>query len=504
MLIQSSKTKLRVVTFLAVTLLQLARGALAEERPNVLFIVADDLNVALSGMGHPECKTPNLDRFASTAVSFSQAYCQFPLCAPSRASIFSGQYPLVNGVNGNGGNVAPHRVTLPKHFANHGYWTGRVSKIFHMGIPIDIMEGNAGKDHQASWNFTYNVQALEALTPGRASDFLHPEHVSRYSEERNKWLAATKAGKPYKFSSVARAQYASIEVEEKNKHLLADTIAADKAIEVLRGRKEKDQPFFLAVGFVRPHFPFVATDSAMRHYHADSLRLPSIPQGDLDDVPGQAKDSVLHFSRSPQQQMRRAYYGAIGFMDEQVGRLLAELERLRLREKTIVVFVSDHGYLLGEHHMWKKAKLWEEAIHVPLLVSSPGIRGGTTCNHMVELVDLYPTISELAGLPPEPGAQGQSLVPLLRNQELQLPRNDAFIQVAAGYGLRSGKWAYMWYPKSKKKKNAGFMLYDMENDPEQYHNLANNGNYSSVRAELHQRLQQRISVASKLPASQAP
>lgn len=489
-----SNILLQAVAFFLHSLL--AASCVAESRkPNVLFIISDDLNVALSGMGHPECKTPHLDKFAESGVTFSRAYCQFPLCSPSRASIMSGQYPLVNGVKGNGGSVDPDRVTLPRHFANHGYWTARVSKIYHMGIPSAIVEGTPGKDHEASWAYTYNVKALEALTPGKAVDFLKPENTLKYPEERKKWFTANSTGSTYKFSSVARAQYASIEVADKNNHLLADTIATNKAIELLRSRKGQEQPFFLAVGLVRPHFPFIATEKAMGQYHASSLTIPEVPENDLTDVPTQASNSVLHFDESPLQQMRRAYYGAISYMDEQVGRLLAELDNLELRNDTIVVFVSDHGYLLGEHFMWKKAKLWEEAIHVPLIISVPKGGRGSSCEGFVELVDLYPTLADLAGLPADPGAQGHSLVKLLQNPEQKLDRNDAFIQVANGYCLRTDRWAYMWYPKSSAKKEEGFMLYDMDRDPEQYKNLAGKEEFSAIQLQLHERLVLRIAAS---------
>ncbi len=470
-------------------------GQAEQNNLNVLFIISDDLNTALSGLGHSECRTPTLDEFAKSGVAFTNAFCQFPLCAPSRASMMSGQYPVANGVKGNGGDVDPKRVTLPRHFANHGYWTARVSKIYHMGVPVDIVEGNSGGDHAASWVEAYNIPALEALTPGKAEDFLNPETVAQYPEERRKWLAAQSGGKPYRFSQVARAQYASIEVAEENEHLLVDRMATDKAIELLQTRADKTEPFFLAVGMVRPHFPFIATENTIGQYHAEKLFVPNVPAGDHDDIPPHAIDSVLKFERSPIQKMRRAYYGAVSFMDRQVGRLLAELDRLKLRDNTIVVFVSDHGYLLGEHHMWKKAKLWEEAIHVPMIISAPGKKQGVTCDHFVELVDLYPTLTELAGLPKEPGAQGQSLVPLLDNPQGSLPKTDALIQVGAGFGLRSGKWAYMWYPKTKKHKQQGVMLYDLEKDPEQYTNLAGNSDYASIRKRLHKRLMQRIEAA---------
>ena len=261
----------------------------------------------------------------------------------------------------------------------------------------------------------------------------------------------------------------------------------------------KSDPFFLAVGFVRPHFPFVSTTRSIGRYEANQMALPSFPADDHDDMPVQAIGKLKGFEDQATQRLRRGYYGAIGFMDSQVGRLLAEMERLRLRENTIVVFVSDHGYLLGEHRMWKKARLWEEAIRVPLILSVPGKQRGVRCDQIVELLDLYPTITELAGLPREPNAQGQSLVPVLDEPRTALSRNDAMIQVSRGFGLRRGKWAYMWYPSVKKQKQEGWMLYDMEHDPGQLTNLAASSDYALIRDRLHQRLMQRIEAAKTRP-----
>jgi iduronate 2-sulfatase len=368
----------------------------AADKPNVLFVMSDDLNYAMSGLGHPECKTPHLDEFAKSAVAFTRAFSQFPLCGPSRAAIMSGQYPFKNGVTGNGGKVDPERVTLPKHFQNQGYWAGRVSKIYHMGIPGDIITGGNGGDHEPSWNERYNIPALETMTPGKIVDYLNPDAPKVFPEERKRWKEAHDKGEPYQMPGEARGQYAVVEVADDDTGLMADTMAADQAIELLQQRAEdapsagsgQAKPFFLAVGFVRPHFPFVATDSSIAPYDADELAYPAFPEDDFDDIPPQAINSRQSFPEQAVKEMRRGYFGAVTFMDEQFGRLMAELDRLDLRENTIVVFVSDHGYMLGEHEMYKKAKLWEEAIHVPLFFSGRGLGGATTCERPVELIDL--------------------------------------------------------------------------------------------------------------------
>ena len=175
-------------------------------KPNVLFVISDDLNTALSGLGHPECRTPNLDKFAETGVTFSRAFCQFPLCGPSRASIMSGQYPIVNGVTGNGGLLNSQLMTLPRYFGSHGYWNARVSKIFHMGIPIDIVQGSPGRDHVPSWAEAHNIRALETLTPGKVANFTEPEAVAGYPNLREQWHAV----KPGDKTSVCHDPFAVI------------------------------------------------------------------------------------------------------------------------------------------------------------------------------------------------------------------------------------------------------------------------------------------------------
>ena len=286
-------------------LISLGGAAVAAGQPNVLFIMSDDLNTALSGMGHPECKTPNLDEFAKSGVTFTRAFRQFPLCGPSRAAIMTGQYPLVNGVTGNGGQVDPQRVTLPRHFANYGYWTARVSKIYHMGIPGDIIEGKPGRDHAASWGETHNIAALETLTPGKVENVTEPDSPALYPAERAKWKNAQARGKPYKMPKPVRGDYAVVEVEDQNAHLLADTMAADRAIELLRQRADKPEPFFLAVGFVRPHFPFVSTHRTISLYRADQLAVPGSPEDDHTDMPAQSIGTVKEFDNEPIQRLRR-------------------------------------------------------------------------------------------------------------------------------------------------------------------------------------------------------
>ena len=360
-----------------------------------------------------------------------------------------------------------------------------------MGIPIDIVQGTPGRDHAPSWAEAHNIRALETLTPGKVANFTEPEVVAEYPRLREQWHAVKPGDKNYSMPRSVRGDFAVVEVADRDASLLPDTLAADKAIGLLRQRAGQKQPFFLAVGFVRPHFPFISTESSLRPYDPETTALPKFPSDDQADIPAQAIAKDMNLADDAVRQLRRGYYGAVSFMDEQFGRLMAELDRLKLRDNTIVVFVSDHGYLLGEHRMWKKTRLWEEAIRTPLIISAPGRARGVRCNRVVELVDLYPTLAELAGLPPEPDTQGQSLVPLLENPKAKLARNDAWIYTGRGHGLRTERWAFMWYP-AKRNRQEAFMLYDMKSDPSQFTNLASNPKYAGVKTRLHSRLRERI------------
>lgn len=251
------------------------------------------------------------------------------------------------------------------------------------------------------------------------------------------------------------------------------------------------KPFFLGVGFLRPHTPYVAPAKDFAQYDYREMKAPSVAEYATADIPAQAKGKDMQPDRTKRRKIRRGYYGSVSYMDRMLGRVLDELDRLGLRENTIIVFVSDHGYLLGEHNAWAKSKLWEESTRVPLIISAPGQSASAVeCDHFVELVDLYPTVVELAGLPADTGTQGLSLAELLNTPQAVSGRQDAFIQVEGGYGLRSGKWAYMWYPATKKYEE-GFMLFDMDKDPKQIRNLAANPEHAETRERLHQRLVER-------------
>lgn len=371
----------------------LALGTRADTRPNVLLIMADDLNTALSGYGHVDCHTPNLDRLAARGVQFDRAYCQFPLCGPSRASIMTGLYPYQNNVLLNFTHfrkTVPDAVTISQLFQQNGYYAARVSKIFHMGIPIDIRKGTAGDDDPASWEDAVNIKCTE--NPG-------PTYNWSPKKSGSQSFTAT-------YGTEGDSTY-------------VDGMAADRAVEMIQNRPT-DRPFFLGVGFVRPHVPLIAPQKYYDLYDRDALSIPYAPADDLDDLPpliqqDQTAEEMGITTPEIHRGLLEAYYASVSYMDAQVGRVLDALDANGLRENTIIVFASDHGYHLGDHHKFQKRHLFEECTRVPFIISVPWLtdQHGKATAQFAELVDLYPTLAELANLTPPKSIQGMSLLPLL-------------------------------------------------------------------------------------------
>ncbi len=438
-----------------------------ETKPNVLLLMSDDLNTALSGFGHPQCQTPNLDELAARGVRFENMHCQYPVCGASRASMMTGLYPYTNGMLGNRGNLRenlPDVVTLSQLFRQNGYHVGRVSKIYHMGIPPEILAGTAEHDDPLSWDETVNIQAPEQNAPGVRTEW-SPRDTSSQT-----------------FTGV-EASTGDLE------H--ADGMAAEAAIAFLE--RNRDRPFFLGCGFVRPHVPLVAPAKYFDLYDRDAMIAPVVPEDDLDDVPKVIREYKANsrYGVTPElhKGLLEAYYASISYMDAQVGRVLDALDRLGLREKTIVLFTSDHGYLLGEHHKFQKQHLFEESTRVPFILSAPGMRdtAGQATRHLTELVDVYPTIAELAGLTPPENLQGRSLVPLLENPDTgRWDREFVFtISRSGGESIRTQEWRYIHWGFGQK----GAELYDRVNDPGEFNNLAGDPEHAERLAAMRRLLE---------------
>ncbi|MGZ0708901.1 sulfatase [Coraliomargarita sp. W4R53] len=436
------------------------------QQPNVLFLMSDDLNTALSGFGHEQCQTPNLDRLAQEGVKFESMHCQYPLCGPSRSSIMSGLYPYTNNCLGNGGKIRreiPDVVTMSQAFKNQGYYAGRVSKIYHMNIPDEIIAGTAHSDDSDSWDEAFNITALEQNAPGKLTNWSPKDKDSQ-------------------------AFIGVVSTAGDLEH--ADGMAASKAIEILD--EVGDEPFFLAVGFVRPHVPLVAPEKYFDLYDQEDMEIPFFPENDLEDVPEIIRDykSNEEYGVTPESHkgLLAAYYASVSYMDAQVGRVLDALEANGLKENTIVVFTSDHGYLLGHHDKYQKQHLFEEATRVPFIISVPWMatEHGKGTMQLTELIDLYPTLTDLAGIPAPDSLQGTSLRPLLEDTNSADWTKDAVFTISrvGGESLRTEDWRFTQWGFGK----AGMELYDLNKDPSEFTNLANNPEYASVVKQMEARL----------------
>jgi uncharacterized sulfatase len=434
-----------------------------QAKRNVLLIVSDDLNNSLGCYGAP-VKTPNLDRLAARGVRFDRAYCQYPLCGPSRASLMSGMRPDAIGVVTNGPTVRANVkdvVTLPQLFREQGYFAARVGKIYHLGIPGGV--GTPGPDDPLSWDHTFNPKGAEFATEGE-------EH----------W-PDRKDGQGFR--------YVIGKGDGREQH---DYQAADEAIRLLN--ENKDKPFFLAVGFIRPHVPLIAPQRDFERYPLERITLLDVPAEDREDIPALAffQPNRIDRGMTPQQcrESIRAYYAAISFMDSQLGRVIDELEKLGLADNTVITFVGDHGYLLGEHREWQKMTLFEPVARVPMLIAAPGVEAGAT-RSIVEMIDLYPTIASLCGLTPPPTVQGASLRPILGDKRATVKR-AAYTQVrrktGEGRSVRTDRWRYTeWKANPDAKDPAitdGAELYDHQSDPGELKNLAADPAHAQTIAEM--------------------
>ncbi|HNX78390.1 MAG TPA: sulfatase [Prolixibacteraceae bacterium] len=433
------------------------------KKMNVLFISVDDMNNNLGCFGHPLVKSPNIDRLASSGIAFANAYCQFPLCSPSRSSLLTGLRPdrtRVFDLRYHFRQDLPDRVTLPQMFMNNGYFVARVGKMYHYGNPGDI--GTNGLDDRVSWSERYNPA-------GRDKTSLELDIIN-YTPQRglgsSMSFLSDKAGK-----------------DEEH----TDGKVADQVIELLK--KNKNKPFFIGAGFYKPHCPWVTPSRYFDLYQPDQISLPLVIPSVQENYPAPALASTnplpyFGISNDQAKDCKLAYFAAISFVDAQIGRLLDALRDLGLEESTIVVFWSDHGYHLGEHGLWFKQSCFEESAKTPLIISVPGLNSaGKLCRKNVELIDIYPTLAALTGQTPPNDLDGLSLVPLLKNPGMEWD-HPAYTQVQRGnfpgHSVRTALWRYTEWDFGKK----GVELYNEETDPQELNNLASNPLYSGVIKQM--------------------
>jgi uncharacterized sulfatase len=431
----------------------------AAERANVLLIAVDDMNNDLACYGHKLVQSPAIDKLAARGVRFDRAYCQYPVCNPSRVSMLSGLRPDTTRIMDL---QTPPRtylhdvVFLPQYFRQHGYHTAHIGKIFHTGPEFE---------DPPSWD-------VEVRETGK-----HPPEAAIARSQ--------KLDRPVKYG---------IEWDVLNSPdaETADGVVARQAVGMLKRLAADPKPFFLAVGFRRPHQPYAAPARYFELYPPQSIPLLDEPPEHLKRIPALAFTYPAGTPNLPprqRQQVVAAYYACISFVDAQIAQVTQALDELDLSRKTIVVFYSDHGYHLGEHGgMWHKMSLFEQSARVPLVVAAPGARGnGRACERLVELVDIYPTLVDLCGLPPPEGLPGRSLRPLLEDPSAGW-KEAAFTQVrrgeTMGRSVRTARWRYTEWDEGRQ----GAELYDHDADPHEYENLAGDQKTAEVQSELQQLL----------------
>ncbi|MEM9364443.1 MAG: sulfatase [Planctomycetota bacterium] len=413
---------------------------------NVLLIVSDDLRAdALACYGDPISRTPGIDRLAREGIVFEQAYCQGTWCLPSRRSFMHGQY------------VSDTNLSLGEHLRSHGIHTRRIAKIFHMRVPGDIIDGTDGNDVAACWDLRRNMPGREAHSEGSYA-CLNQNIFHNRAEGRQS------TGDPHR-------PYVTVRLPGDGRDQ-PDHKAATLAQQWLR--ELRDQPFLLAVGLVRPHYPMVAPEAIFQNYPWDKQPLIGVPDGDLDDIPmagisgsNSNKNGLEQFPDN-QRRMWTGYRASIEFMDAQVNRILATLDETGLAKNTLVIFTSDHGYHMGDHTFWQKANLHEQVARVPLIMRHPEATPARS-QSLVELVDLYPTICEALQQPLPEKLEGKSLIPLLADPGQEVREAALTIHTKGkrhAHLLRTRQWAYMQYPDGTEE------LYDMRSDPGQFTNLA--------------------------------
>lgn len=428
----------------------------SQSKPNVLFIAIDDMNdwTTLFDPDNP-IKTPNLERLAARGTFFNRAYCVSPACNPSRTAILTGLHPSTTGVYGNHDSwrtLVPDAVTLPQYFTEHGYSTQGAGKIFH--------HGEAGRDRAENPSFQEFFDMLATRT-------------------------ATINHNGYTTGLLAKTVFDWGPHDRKIVDL--DTVEwVEKAMD-----QKTDGPSFLAAGIFRPHMPFYSDRKTYDKYPFETLEMPRYKEGDLDDVPTLARnmahkeyfiyENVIAKAKKDPGSLNtfvKSYQAAADYADQMVGRLLDKLEATGKADDTIIVLFSDHGYHLGDKESCVKFTLWDKANHVPFIIVAPGItKPGTVCSQPVSLLDLYPTLVDLCGLPEKKEIDGRSLMPLLKEPDSKWEQPALMTMGRGNHAVRSERWRYIRYSDGSEE------LYDHEQDPQEWDNLAKDPQYAKVIAE---------------------
>ena len=437
---------LRIVFAFVAVPVALRAADSGSSRPNVLFIMADDLNHWVGYLGrNKQTRTPNIDRLAAQGMSFTRSYCAAPVCNPSRAAMFSGRRPGATGVYGNAQDwrtVIPREETLITTLRQGGYEMLAAGKIYHESF-----------NRRDEYDGYHVVPALGA--------------------QRNKTTR-----KPDGYNQVIFAPL------DAGDDALPDYHAASYGIEQLG--KAHAKPFFLAIGFHKPHPPFIVPKKYFDLHPLESIELPPFREDDLDDLPAVGKRSgigqgthAMITQAGKWKEAIQSYLAAISYVDAQVGRVLDALDKSSYRTNTIVVFMGDHGWQLGEKHHWGKTTLWEEVARAPLIWKVPGMtRPGSVCERTVDFMTVYPTLTELCGVPTPKHVEGASIRPLLANPRAAWAHPGITTYGQNRHGIRTEKWRYIRYEDGSEE------LYDETNDPYEWTNLAARSEFAVVKQEL--------------------
>lgn len=461
---------------------------------NVLFIVCDDLNTHVSPSGYDPIHSPTLAEFASTATTFRRAYCQYPVCGPSRASFLNGLYPESTGVLNNTADIRetrPDTISMPQFFKENGYWTASVGKVFH----------SPRHEHgEVAWNQFLRFENDELPVVTAAREKFEAEHGSIEDRQNRKaWKEAEKAAKAKLDAQTPPGYGRSGLTDEQHK----DGKNARQVAAWLRDGAHGDQPFFIACGIHKPHVPFLAPDKYFDLYPADEIVYEPDKPNLWDGLPKTAiskRYEAFGFELGVENDALRreymqAYHACISFVDAQLKLVFDALEESGQADDTIVIFTSDHGYHLGDHFLWGKVTLFDIGARVPFIVRAPGLtKAGSTSEAMVELIDIYPTLADLTGLTPPDHLQGASLRPLLGHPDRRGQKKYAYSVVGRGeklgYALRSQRWRYGKWPDGEE-------LYNLGNDPEEKNNLAGKEHVVERLAEFRQLLAEKRSEAAE-------